>query len=430
MKDNRDNMGHQFCVDYCTGVSASWPRPIFTGSVGDFLLRTVIDVGATGIVWHAYKSTRIDKLLKKSERELVETEERDSKQSLQRGFARNLAEGSSVAIKIIKRDRFNSELEFFSYYATHQLAHENIVKYYGSMKSQRSLYLVLELCDGGTLHDLVHGASGPRNSENKAFDFSLQANKASKAVAQRSVDNVAFEDEQEHEHQTDNNSELRGHELYLPEDVVRIIAKQLAVGLAHLHRNRVIHSDIKPKNLFLSKESYSKKCDSPVNTKIPAYDGRGASTQPKSRWQSTINAIREGSLVLKIGDFGAAKKLRAGTSSTTSRGGTTLYMAPEVLSQAPQNTTLMCDMWSVGATVYEMLFRDLPFKEINLEKQYQLIQQTRGVISLPSTRPISQECRHLLSALLSVNRVDRLSAEELTRHPFFADTSTHDTLDD
>ena len=95
----------------------------------------------------------------------------------------------------------------------------------------------------------------------------------------------------------------------LSERELKVLARQLMLGLQAVHQLGYIHRDIKPDNLLCTA------------------DGR-----------------------LRIADFGWCCLQR---DSPTSLAGTLLYMAPEVLSNAPQ--TVQADLWSAGATLYQMM---------------------------------------------------------------------------
>ena len=57
---------------------------------------------------------------------------------------------------------------------------------------------------------------------------------------------------------------MRGGNLYdhlfankrLPEEVVKFIGAQVALGIGYLHANNVVHRDLKPENVLLDEEGY------------------------------------------------------------------------------------------------------------------------------------------------------------------------------
>ncbi len=106
------------------------------------------------------------------------------------------------------------------------------------------------------------------------------------------------------------------------EDAIRIIV-QIAHGLHRAHRQGLIHRDIKPDNILLMAEGKA-----------------------------------------KLTDLGLAKDQDAAADLTrTGRGlGTPDFMAPEQFRNA-KNSSIRCDVYSLGATLYQMVTGELPFGE-------------------------------------------------------------------
>ena len=86
--------------------------------------------------------------------------------------------------------------------------------------------------------------------------------------------------------------------------------KDLLEGIKYIHDNNIIHRDLKPDNIFINK-----------NNK------------------------------LKIGDFGISIKLND-TRYATSKVGTYIYMAPEIIKGEKYNNKV--DIWSLGCIIYEL----------------------------------------------------------------------------
>jgi serine/threonine protein kinase len=96
------------------------------------------------------------------------------------------------------------------------------------------------------------------------------------------------------------------------------IMRQLAAGLQTIHAANVIHRDLKPKNIFISR--------------------------PPSHL-----------LLLKIGDFGVSRE--ASTADTAL--GTPLYLCPEIVRGLPYSSA--SDIWSLGCVLYEVVSGEPPF---------------------------------------------------------------------
>jgi serine/threonine protein kinase len=104
-------------------------------------------------------------------------------------------------------------------------------------------------------------------------------------------------------------------------DAIRIIA-QVAQGLHRAHKQNLVHRDVKPDNI------------------LGRADG-----------------------VAKLADLGLVKETDTDLNLTkTGRGlGTPHFMAPEQFRNA-KNADIRCDIYSLGATLYQMVTGELPFR--------------------------------------------------------------------
>ncbi len=122
-------------------------------------------------------------------------------------------------------------------------------------------------------------------------------------------------------------------------------------------------------------------------------------------WTSNLN--------VKIGDFGLSNIMTDGDFLKTSCGSPN-YAAPEVISgrlyAGPEIDNLVVRRDSLRHALWELPFDDeyIPtlFKKIN-----------NGIYTLPSY--LSQEARHLLSQMLIVDPVKRITIQEIRQHPWF-----------
>lgn len=110
----------------------------------------------------------------------------------------------------------------------------------------------------------------------------------------------------------------------LSEEILTKYIVQIADALSYLHFKKIIHRDIKPQNIFLSKDKKN----------------------------------------VKLGDFGISKKLKNTLDLAETSTGTPFYLAPEICLGMKYNTK--CDIWMFGCTFYELITLSKPFKGTNL----------------------------------------------------------------
>jgi serine/threonine protein kinase len=117
------------------------------------------------------------------------------------------------------------------------------------------------------------------------------------------------------------------------ESMTQNYTRQMVSGLIYLHEKNIIHRDIKPANVLVNEAG-----------------------------------------IVKLADFGASKKM-SGTETVaienTTLKGTPYFMAPEVLMQKGHGRK--ADVWSLGATVVQLISGDPPWKVNNFDSVVQLM---------------------------------------------------------
>lgn len=228
-----------------------------------------------------------------------------------------------VAIKVIRkkhvtkiRKQIEMEIQLLQ-----KLRHPNIVQCFGVHEDHSKLFIVMEYCAKGDLSDLLK---------------------------------VSF----------------------LSEDDVKRLFKGLVSALQYLHKENVMHRDLKPKNILVSDED-----------------------------------------TLKIADFGFAKYLHTDLSQTIC--GSPLYMAPEILNSAPYASN--SDLWSVGIVLYEMISGKPLYFAKNLEDLKKNIHEVSQFDMIDSLQ-VSYSCKELLFQLLDVNKSSRMSWDEFFDHAWLSDS--------
>ncbi|KAH3756885.1 protein kinase [Pelomyxa schiedti] len=154
--------------------------------------------------------------------------------------------------------------------------------------------------------------------------------------------------------------------------VVKIWAAELLLALEHLHNLPIIFRDLKPEEIFVSKEGH-----------------------------------------VCLLDLRLAKLLRKGETTSTFCG-TPEYMAPEILRGEGYGVSV--DWWSLGILLYELRTGVTPFNAPSVPDLF-----ARVMSQSPTFPPgLSPEEIDFISKLLAKNPVDRLCDPALMKqHPFF-----------
>ncbi|TNJ28093.1 Kinase, NEK [Giardia muris] len=108
---------------------------------------------------------------------------------------------------------------------------------------------------------------------------------------------------------------------------------------------------------------------------------------------------------IKLADFGFCRVMSNTSDMTTTRAGTPLYMAPEVLGG--QGYTAKADIWSLGVTFYELCSFRLPYTSPSIDDLRRRIKnETRR--PLPSS--YSSRLTSVIDLMLELNPTSRPSA--------------------
>ncbi|GFO31565.1 serine/threonine-protein kinase 17a [Plakobranchus ocellatus] len=163
------------------------------------------------------------------------------------------------------------------------------------------------------------------------------------------------------------------------EDDVRKLLAQILEGLAYLHDNNIVHLDLKPQNILLTK---------------PFPDGD-----------------------IKICDLGFACLTNTGEDIRDIIG-TPDYVAPEVLDYEPLN--IQTDMWSLGVLTYVMLTACSPFAGDNQQETFCNITQVKMEYPDELFENINPLAKDFISKLLVKKPRDRMTARQCLDHPWLA----------
>ncbi|XP_071765462.1 serine/threonine-protein kinase PLK1 isoform X2 [Centroberyx gerrardi] len=219
----------------------------------------------------------------------------------------------SMILKQHQREKMTSEI------AIHKsLNHPNIVGFHGFFEDEDFVFVVLEICRRRSL---------------------LELHKRRKAVTE-------------------------------PE--ARYYMMQLLKGCQYLHKNRVIHRDLKLGNIFLNDD-----------------------------------------MDVKIGDFGLATRIEFDGERKKTLCGTPNYIAPEVLCK--KGHSFEVDVWSLGCILYTLLVGKPPFETSCLKETYNRIKKNNYTIPWH----INPAASTLIKRMLHADPTQRPTIAELQTDEFF-----------
>ncbi|KAJ3449914.1 protein kinase [Anaeramoeba flamelloides] len=158
----------------------------------------------------------------------------------------------------------------------------------------------------------------------------------------------------------------------VPSKEARSFFQQLIYTVEYIHSFSITHRDLKPENLLLDEN-----------------------------------------LNIKIADFGLAKYMKKGNLLQTACG-SPHYVAPEILKGKGYDGK-KTDIWSCGVILYGLLCGQLPFNNKNNDKLLSSVR--RGKYKIP--KDLSENEKHLLKKLLTVDPKHRIKIKEIKRHPYF-----------
>jgi len=168
----------------------------------------------------------------------------------------------------------------------------------------------------------------------------------------------------------------------IEESHIACVAKQILLGLEHLHAKRRIHRDMKSENIFLN-----------MNGDV------------------------------KVGDLGLCEEITGEEKEKSTMAGSRYWMAPEVIRREPYGTEV--DVWSLGAMVVELMNGKPPYKDEPPLTALFLIATVGIDPELKEKGPVknpdswSPEAIDFLKCCFQHGEF-RPSATDLLKHPFIA----------
>ncbi|WWC57700.1 uncharacterized protein I303_100234 [Kwoniella dejecticola CBS 10117] len=195
----------------------------------------------------------------------------------------------------------------------------NVVKYYGSLMEGPKVWIIMELAEGGSIRTVSRAQP-------------------------------------------------------LKELHICVIMREVLLALAALHKNGVIHRDLKAANVLL-----------------------------------TISPPR-----ILLCDFGVAALLQSSTSKRSTFVGTPYWMAPEVVTEGKLYDS-KADIWSLGITLLEMAYGEPPMSGQPAQRAIMMLSDRKMRAPKLEGDQWSKEMREFVLGCLNEEASDRLAAEDLSK---------------
>ncbi|CCF58142.1 hypothetical protein KAFR_0D04950 [Kazachstania africana CBS 2517] len=195
----------------------------------------------------------------------------------------------------------------------------NITRYYGSYLKNTSLWIIMEYCGGGSLRSLLRPGK-------------------------------------------------------IDEKYIGVIMREILIALKYIHKDNVIHRDIKAANVLINNDGSIKLCD-----------------------------------------FGVAAQLNQTKSRRQTMAGTPYWMAPEVIMEGVYYDT-KADIWSTGITAYEVTTGNPPYCDVEALRAMQLIAKSKP--PRLEGRNYSALIKEFIATCLDEDPSERPTADELLKTAF------------
>ena len=209
----------------------------------------------------------------------------------------------------------------------------------------------------------------------------------------------------------DNHLKNKKH---IPIDKIKLIAKQMLIGLDYCHKKHIVHRDLKPENVLLTDEGNVKLCDFGSSKCIEEKKGTTSTPYTVSRY------YRAPELILGKIDYNSKIDIFAAGCILAE-----LFMLDPLFPGKTEGLELfehMCLLGNPGREYFEQF--PLPRNYIDYLEQFNINETARldKVLNQNNfyTQKDAAEAADLIYNMLNFDINNRYSAEQCLRHPFLS----------
>ncbi len=158
---------------------------------------------------------------------------------------------------------------------------------------------------------------------------------------------------------------------------LKLFLAEVILAFEHIHKHNTVYRDLKPENIILDEEGHIKVCD------------------------------------FNLAKSGVTKEKKA-----LSFCGSPMYLSPDMLGG--KGVDGRCDIYGIGLIMYELITGLPAFNAEDITTLYAEIRKNKINYNVPGLDEVSKD---LLQKILVADPDERISLEDMKKHPYFKDIS-------